>query len=335
MDKDVDSSRITVVHPDILKTHILARLDGPTLAAVAATSSELSDLSADNTLWLNLCHRVWPSTAHPLLQHLITSFPSGHRSFYADSSSTLHCHNVSTANFVRCNAPWPPTLISAVDIHYKKGHVLSKVEETYTKPGLWTRSPFLVRLFNSGDSLPIPGSLDFLDPECESELENNLTLSWILIDPTRTRAANLTRLKPVSVNRDRSNWDVEVCFGTILSGHREGELVQCKVVVTCGGWENEDMNVKQVILELEDLEGNKLGWRESLALLQEAMESPERARRGRMEGYDKFSEMKTGRRERKRRRLEVVKISTHVILVISLWMFAVYTQVFRLLCSYF
>jgi hypothetical protein len=83
------ATAISDVHHDIIQTHILTRLDGPTLATTACASSHLHALSTEEELWRNICSATWPSIDHPRVRHVISSFPGGHRSFFSDSFPAL------------------------------------------------------------------------------------------------------------------------------------------------------------------------------------------------------------------------------------------------------
>ncbi|KAF7154292.1 hypothetical protein RHSIM_Rhsim01G0203200 [Rhododendron simsii] len=249
-----DATTISAVHPDILQTHIVTRLDGPTLASAACASSRLHALSTQETLWQQICHRTWPSTADPRVRRLISSFPSGHRSFYSDSFQYLDGHRRSRPS----RRPPPSYIISAVDIRYQNQLILSKVHvaETESDPSL----PFRVDLLGPMEAAPMPVNLDIREDKCLSNLAENLTLSWILIDPTRTRAADVSSRRPVLVRRNWLSNDVELCYATVLSG---GELVQCLVAVTCGG-EGTGLAVGEVRVSHHTSNGNqtkKLTWR--------------------------------------------------------------------------
>ncbi|KAF7152764.1 hypothetical protein RHSIM_Rhsim01G0203300 [Rhododendron simsii] len=227
-----DATTISAVHPDILQTHIRTRLDGSTLASAACASSQLHALSTQETLWQQICHRTWPSTADPRVHRLISSFPSGHRSFYSDSFQYLDGHRRSRPS----RRPPPAYIISAVDIRYQNQLLTS----TFQGPK---------------EAAPMPVNLNIREDKCLSNLEENLTLSWILIDPTRTRAADVSSQRPILVRRNWLSNDVELCYATVLSG---GELVQCLVAVTCGGG-GTGLAVGEVRLNVEDMERKKLG----------------------------------------------------------------------------
>ncbi|KAF5937607.1 hypothetical protein HYC85_025113 [Camellia sinensis] len=322
---------ISAVHPDILQTHILTRLDGPTLASAASTSSQLCALSSQDHLWRYICNDKWPSTAHPRVRRLISSFPSAHRSFFSDSFPSLdHRHPLRRSPPNRRRTPPPPSqLFSAVDLHYQTKPVLSKALATETITGLMLGADFRIDLLDPKETVPMPVNLDFRDDTCESDLEENLTLSWIVIDPVRNRAANFSSFRPVSVDRNWLTGDIELRYVTVLSGDRRGEVLQCCAIVTCGGREGGGLDVREVSLQVEDMEGKNLGWEESLVILLEAVEGGKRriGKRGEeKEGYEMCLKMKKERSERKKRRqkrLEVASIVTAVTIFVAFWVFVV------------
>ncbi|XAR60166.1 hypothetical protein NMG60_11033423 [Bertholletia excelsa] len=318
-------TEISAVHPDIIQTHILSRLDGQTLASAGCSSSLLLRLSSQDDLWCQICNETWPSTAQPRLRSLISAFPAGHRSFFSDSFPTLHRH-IPTQKLPRSPSPNPEYLISAVDLRYKDALVLSKAHESETKSGWFLSSPFRVDLIEPKETVPAPAKFHGgEDDTCRTDLEDNLTLSWILVDPYRNRAANFSSLRPVSVRRHWLTGDLLVRYATISAGNQRGDLVQWEVTVTCGG-KGGELHVKEVYLQVEDMEGRNLSGKESLVILQDAMEAGKRrkAKAGEAkQSYEDYQRMKRERRERKQRReksLDLVCMATAVTIFLA-WAF--------------
>ncbi|KAF7147868.1 hypothetical protein RHSIM_Rhsim03G0069700 [Rhododendron simsii] len=297
------ATTLSDLHADILTTHILTRLDGPTLAAASCASSQLRSLSTQHHLWATVCHLTWPSTAtSPSLRRLVSAFPGGPRSFFSLSFPLLHPTTTTTA------LPQPVELISAVDIHYKNNLIFSKVQETETVSDWFRCSPFRVDLLDPKEAVPTA----FPHPDCDgacASLAADMTLSWVLIDPVGRRAANLSSYKPVAVNRHWLSGEVQVGFASVLPrGGRRGaaeEHVQCGMVVTCGGSERGEMQVREVSLQMEDMDGMHLAGEESLVILHRAMEGKRLGNKRREEEgrkrYKDYLEMKRERRERKLR----------------------------------
>ena len=165
-----------------------------------------------------------------------------------------------------------------------------------------------------------------------NQLEENMTLSWILIDPKRRRAMNLSSGRPVSVQRHWLTGEVVVKFATIMAGDGgEKEFVECGVMVCCGEKEGGGMEVREISMGMADMEGRNLTGKESLVVLQEAMERGER-RKGKCgtEGkgrYEEFVERKRERKERKQKMekvLDMVCIVTGITIFVSSWSFILF-----------
>ncbi|KAF5473528.1 hypothetical protein F2P56_010132 [Juglans regia] len=305
---DCGTTTLSAVHPDIIQTNILTRLDGPTLASAACTSSQFYALSSEENLWTNICHSTWLSTKTPLLLHVISTFPNGSRSFFSDSFPLLtNSDSTPAADYSSLNPEYHPTeLVSAIDVYYKGKVVFCKVIETETVTEWFQRSPFRLDLLDPKDVVPTPIRFNGGEEICR-ELTDDLTLSWILIDPNGRRAVNLSSHKAVSVERHWLSGDVHVRFVTILAGKRgtASELVQCGIVVTCGGSEGGELLVREVSLQVEDMDAMHLNGKDSLVILKRSLEGA-KVRRGRREldeGRKRYQEYLERKKERKERRL--------------------------------
>ncbi|OMO68431.1 hypothetical protein COLO4_29666 [Corchorus olitorius] len=263
-DKKNTTATISTVHPDIIETHILTRLDGPTLASASCASAQLRALASQEDLWTNICHTTWPSTTSQRVRHVISEFPNGSRSFFSDAFP-LATRPASSRNSSE-NPDLPSELISAVDIYYKKELIFSKVVETETETSWFKCSPFRVDLLDQKEAV----STRITHPDTEDtcrDLEDDMELSWIIIDPTGKRAMNLSSQRPVSVHRHWLSGDVQVKFAAVVGGGSSGtatELAQCGVVVTCGGSARGEMHVREVSLQVEDMDGMFLNGKDSL-----------------------------------------------------------------------
>ena len=119
---------ISDVHQDVIKTHILTRLDGATLASASCASSHLHALSIEEQLWWEICSSTWPSIDDPRVRHVISSFPGGYRSFFSDSFLLLHHRSPPKQH--HHNRLFLAEIISAVDVHYKgESHFLEGPRE--------------------------------------------------------------------------------------------------------------------------------------------------------------------------------------------------------------
>ncbi|XP_040993584.1 F-box protein At2g27310-like [Juglans microcarpa x Juglans regia] len=302
---------ISAVHPDIIQTHILTRLDGPSLASAACASSHLHELSTEEKLWWDICASTWPSINHPRVRHVISSFPAGHRSFFSDSFPAIH-HSSPPKDTDR---PFLPSeLISAVDVHYENELIFSKVQETRTETetaGWFLCTPFRVELIDQKESVRTQIRQVGEEKAWLKQLEENLKLSWIVIDPTRKRAVNVSSGRPVSVQRHWFTGDIQLRYATIMAGEKS-DFVQCAVVVTCGGKVGGEIQLREVSMLLEDMERKHVKGRESLVILKAAMESGKRKKERRGEGKERFEaylEMMKVRSERKQRRERAVDMA--------------------------
>ncbi|KAI3412496.1 uncharacterized protein J3R85_017319 [Psidium guajava] len=227
-------------------------------------------------------------------------------------------------------------LISAVDVHYEGEPIFSKVHETETASGWFECSPFRVDLLDVKESVSTriqkPGGMH--DDAWLRHLEGNLSLSWIVVDPARRRAANLSPRRPVSVQRHWLTGDVQARYVTVLAGGPRGsaaEHVQCTATVTCGGKEGRKLQVREVSFQVEDMEGKILNGRDGLVILGEAMASGQRKKAKReSEGKERFEEYEERKRERKQwkqrreRALDLVCIAVGVTVFVGFWSFILF-----------
>ncbi|XVF76152.1 hypothetical protein PTKIN_Ptkin13bG0243200 [Pterospermum kingtungense] len=298
---------VFTIHPDIIETHILTRLDGPTLASASCSSTHLRPLASQENLWTNICHSTWPSTKHPRVRHVISNFTNGSRSFFSDSFPLAMEPAASSGNSSK-HPQLPTELISAVDIYYKKEFIFSKVVETETTTAKFKCSPFRIDLLNPKEEVTTRIPHTDTDQSCR-DIEEYMDLSWIVIDPIGKRAMNLSSQRPVTVQRHRLSGEVQVKFASVLAGGVSGastELVQCDMVVTCGGSMRGEMKVREVSLHVEDMDGMHLNGRDSLVILKRRLEG----KRGKVKNkeevmkkeYVEILERKRERKEKKMRR---------------------------------
>ena len=117
---------LKALNRDIL-ADIIVRTDGSTLAGVACVSSDLHDVARDQSLWRQLCHSTWPSTALEEAQHVLSSSPiGGFDNFYANSYPLLlhdkHVKGTKLKPFkcpeIKTHVP-PSEFASLVDLYYR------------------------------------------------------------------------------------------------------------------------------------------------------------------------------------------------------------------------
>ncbi|KAF5742775.1 F-box protein [Tripterygium wilfordii] len=129
----------------------------------------------------------------------------------------------------------------------------------------------------SNYAISIPMQHEGQIEEILQRLKENLSLSWIVIDPIVKRAANVSSRSPISVE-----WPCNIArnfrlyYSTIMVGYgqlglgMEAELVECRLVVTCSGVDEGEVHMEEVSMEIRDIEGRRFdGWG-SFVILQEA-----------------------------------------------------------------
>ncbi|KAM7522554.1 hypothetical protein LguiA_012456 [Lonicera macranthoides] len=318
---------ITTVPHGIIEAHVLTKLDGPSLASAASTSRTMHALCTDEKLWRDICTSTWTSISDPRIDHIISSFPAGYRSFFSDSfPSTIHCPNTLPPDYHR---PWLTTeLISAVDLHYENKLIFSKVEVTDAVTKNFTGPPMWIELFDRKETAPVPLKFNSFNDDFLSHLQESMKLSWIMIDPTQKRSLNLSSLTPVSVQRHYIVDEVQLVYVTVLPGNRQigsSDFVKCRIVVTCRGEEGWEMHVREVYLHLQDMDGVNLSGEDSLVILQGAMGSKRRKQGKGSERYEQFMEMKREIREKKEKRekkLDMVCMILRIMIFVTvLWGF--------------
>ncbi|XP_071721036.1 F-box protein At2g27310-like [Rutidosis leptorrhynchoides] len=316
---------IADIHEDIIRTHILTKLDGKTLAAAGCASSDLQSLCSDQKLWSEICSHNWPSTNHPLITKTISSFTSGHRSFYSDTFSSPAYHLTTTS---ATSSPQSTQLISAVDLKYNDELVLSKIVSTTTAPTDWFQtSPFRVDVLEPKEF--VSSSIEVIGDEQSllTNFEKNMKLSWVLIDPTRSRAMNMSSVKPVSVQRNWLTNDIELTFGVVIVCGNEH--VSCNIQVTCGVKQGGvELNVNGLSLTVLDTDGKCLSGMGSMVILQELLvakrqcNSGEEMERERYDEYIRRRKERNEKTERRERRLDMAFLASGVAMFMAFWSFA-------------
>ncbi|XP_074349751.1 F-box protein At2g27310-like [Apium graveolens] len=290
------ASTITAVHPNIIETHILTRLDGPSLASMASTSPLLHKLCNKEYLWEDLCKSTWNSIEHPLVRQTISSFSGGYRSFFSDSFPLLGPNScqVSYKDQVHTSE-----LISAVDIYYGNDHVHANVIATKMDKRSSLGSLFCVELLDEEETAEMPIKYEGDENKCMLDVEKNLRLSWIIIDPNLRRAGNVSSLRPVSV---RPYWDgsgIKVKYATILSGMDTTEFVECRVVAMFGCEVGKNIELKELSLCVVDMYQTRLNGEKSLRILTDAMQRGKRKKANgeEKEMYVKYMDLKRKKRD--------------------------------------
>ncbi|KVI06840.1 F-box protein At2g27310-like [Cynara cardunculus var. scolymus] len=334
------------IHPHIIQTHILPRLDGPSLSTVAAASSFLQALCSDDHLWAHVSNATWPSITHPRVQRLISTFPAGYRSFFDDSFPVLVTHRNRRRTWSKSKPdcylhlssrhPCPSELISAVDIRYKDNVIFSRVEFTNTTNDFLSPA-FRIELNNKQENFQsINLKVDELagaDQETLSHLKESVTLNWILIDPTLKRAGNLSSIKAVSARQDWMTNETLLRYVTVLPGREPNEVVQCRIQVVLGAGEGGvGLHVKEVTLKLQDLDCSCLNGRDFLVITQGVLLGEDEVKRkvvgdGEVRKmYMEFKQMKRQRSEWMKKEEEKMEfaIKLNYVLMLVSFLFSVY-----------
>ncbi|KAJ0503008.1 putative F-box-like domain superfamily protein [Helianthus annuus] len=300
------TSGLSSVPADILDTQILTRLDGPSLASATCASTLFSTTHNHHHLWSTICHSTWPSTTTDYIADIISTFSdnrtrTGYYSFFSQSFP-LPTPDPTTLP----PSPPPPSsspapeLISTVDIHYRNIPIFTKTKTTTTTGDWFQFSPFRIDLINPKNVFTTPVILSG-DATCPAMMED-VTLSWILIDRFNKRSVNLSSIKPVSVNRHWLSGEVQLRFGSILAGD-DVAAVECRIVVVSGVSENGNMQLREVVMEIEGMDGKCLDGRGTLGILHRVMEGKRgngvnKVEEGRRR-YRRYEEMKRESRERR------------------------------------
>ncbi|KAK1628580.1 hypothetical protein QYE76_002895 [Lolium multiflorum] len=253
---------------------VLRRLDGASLAAAGSACSGFRDLASDPDAWRALCLDMWPSVRD--VACLGTS-GGGYQSLYADAFPFPAASSPPAA-------PSPPSLparlVSAVDLHHKGVCIMSRVVETDASSPWFQGSPFRVdALVQEGFTAPGPIAPD------------ELTLSWILIDPATGAALNASSRRPVCVDRTWLSGDAVARFTVVLGGG-----VALDAAVTC---DDRRGHVREVSLCAGDAEGGGVSGRDGLAAVAAAMATARRSRGAEDAARRVYREFAQGKRERK------------------------------------
>ncbi|KAL5714205.1 hypothetical protein ACHQM5_016196 [Ranunculus cassubicifolius] len=286
------ATSISSVHPDIISSHILNRLDGPSLACLSSASSQLHTLSDEDTLWREVCHSTWPSSNHIRMRQLISNFPNRHRSLFSDSFPLLITFpRPPPEKLQSCPSPAPMELISAVDIRYKDKLIFSEVQETPIHSRIFHCSPFRIDLLDPKDVVPTPVQLS---EDISQNLGEDLTLSWIMV--IGQKAANFSSCRPVSVHKHWLTEDINLKFATILSVEQELDVL-CEITVTF----EKEMEISEVSMHVEDMDGNALNGESTLEILQRAILTGDRIKDRSKERTERYLNYMKKTRERKMR----------------------------------
>ncbi|KAK8957434.1 F-box protein [Platanthera zijinensis] len=247
------TTTIDDVHPDVL-IGALSHLDGPSLASASCATAHLRSISSAPDLWRRLCLSTWPSLRHhPRLVRLLDASP---RQFFADA----YPFPTPAAPVARTTSDQlPDELISAVDLYHRGGTpIFSCSVETNTSSEWFRAAPFRIDV-----------------PTNASVRPEELTLSWILIDPAKGRAVNVSSRRMVAAERRVwSAGEMTARFATVANGCALSAAV---------AWKKGTGDVLEVGLTVEDMDGVCVSGSEGLRAVRAAMEA---GRKGRGKGEE-------------------------------------------------
>lgn len=174
----------------------------------------------------------------------------------------------------------------------------------------------------------VPTEILFDNDSCR-DLAKCLKLSWIVIDPTGRRAANLSSGGAVSVHQHWLTGEIELKFATIMaSGGNSDELAESEIIVTCGGSQGGELHVTEVSLKMQDMNGSNLSGKDSLVILKNGMvngkrvAAKEEAGKGRYEEYLRIKKEREERKLRREGRLDAICIGLGGLVCFGLCMLA-------------
>ncbi|KNA09366.1 hypothetical protein SOVF_154230 [Spinacia oleracea] len=244
----------------------------------------------------------------------------------------------------------PSDFVSLVDIRYKDKTIFSKVLWGISESdvlGRWFyNAPFHIELGSSDvsnnagkviisgeDGLPQIESVDNERKEGKLwvELRDRLRLSWIIVNKKVKQAANVSSLIPLGVQRHwPSDKDFLVRFGSVLpaKGILPCQVVECILVVKFRMFKNTTSNfvnleMTQVRMQLEDMEGFHLNGRNTLMVLKKALSCRKTRNYSEvLESCNLYSRVRSEIKEEKLRnesRIDKMCILTGVVVVVTFW----------------
>lgn len=192
--------------------------------------------------------------------------------------------------------------VSLVDVHYRDKAIYSKIlwgiPGAADSNGWFSNSPFSIDLLSSFDKaengasqanislaegLPPITSLERerKDGKLWREIWNNIRLSWILVNRREKQTVNLSSWSPLG---GQKHWptdeDFLLLFGSILPAHKilPFGVVQGTLVMKCrisddsvGDASHTTLNLTELGIRLEDVDGAHVNGRNSLLVLKRAL----------------------------------------------------------------
>ncbi|GLJ55206.1 hypothetical protein SUGI_1184610 [Cryptomeria japonica] len=325
---------------------ILGRVDGKTIANAGCVSSEFWSVVKEERIWEEACCSMWPSVEDTNVKDLISASLGGFRKFYASCFPFVAYETIPTES--KCNdlknpcdgTAVPSDFISVVDVQYKDKVIVSKVvwgiPSAGDFEGWFCNCPFRIDILNFDehhtitDGLPKIVSVDKQrkDGEFWGQFMENIRLSWIVINRRTGKAANLSSWNPLNGMRDwPSDKDFVITFGSILPAQKilPYKAVQCKLVMKfrLSDGDNTSLKMTEVSMQLEDMMGGRVNGRQSLAILERALDCTRTNNQNQiLESYQKYLREQRKLREAKMRnegRLNSLFILCGIVAFASFW----------------
>ncbi|GER43653.1 F-box protein [Striga asiatica] len=318
--------------PQDLVLDIMSRLDGPTLAAIGSSSTNLRLASKNEKLWQKLCHETWPSTSN-------TQIPSrknrGFKSFYADAFPLI-LHSAKTGlprRVVSLDSTnfSPSDFISFIDIYHEGQCIFSKVvhhENNNTFEMLLCYYPFKLEVLGKNILTTKIPSTDYLNHE-EDKFVESLRLSWILFDVRKGNSSNISSWRPRSIQKFNSSVNklYVISFGCVvkmdgnelLTCYTSVEFVitvKCRVLIEKGciiiRW-------KEISLVIKDVNGSHLNGEQSMRAMKQAFVCSRSVNHHIVESkYQEFSERKMELKQKNEQRENLANLFCAIIAIATL-----------------
>uniref|UniRef100_A0A7N0TR23 F-box protein n=1 Tax=Kalanchoe fedtschenkoi TaxID=63787 RepID=A0A7N0TR23_KALFE len=334
-----------------LLVDVMGRLDGLSLAAAACTCTELQDVATqERGLWESLCQATWPSTASPDATHLVP-FPK----FYADSHPLILYDGDSVSKRGRSklqSESLPEDLVSLVDVYYKGECVLSKVIDGI--PEAWNGGggehqkwfadcPFELDVvkFDYSQGMRVEDEVDAAEEDeggdFSKELQDDIRMSWILLNKKTQKSVNLSSWKPLTVQKSWiSNNNYTLQFGCVVpvdDGLLPQGLAECVITARCErtkeeGSSKSGLKWEEIGMSIKDMVGAHLGGKKSLVVLHQALYCPRSNNQEEVQkGYARFERKK---KEMKRARDYKETLANGLCLSVEIIIFATLYHTFFL-----
>ncbi|KAL5833220.1 hypothetical protein ACOSQ3_016894 [Xanthoceras sorbifolium] len=231
----MDQQHLNGLNNDLL-LDIMGQLDDSDMTSAGCTCSTLLHVAHDQSLWRQLCHSTWPSTALNEAQHLLSSSSFGgfHNIYYKNECVLSKVFN---------------GIPEAVNVYHTDNTGGNCDYETNPNYHQYDEDNSHCDI-DDNERYGLPKTLsDYgkLRDNHYKELAKHLRLSWVLLDKKKGKAVNLSRWKPLLIRR---SW--------IYNGNYEIHF----------GWH---LRWKEISTHIEDITGGHIGVQQSLLVMNQAL----------------------------------------------------------------